>query len=347
MTVLFETSNDEQIAAEACAWLAQIETGNLSAADRAAFREWVNRSPRHAAEFRSTAALSEELSVLTELLAPMAAEAAPSGRQAFRIAAVPAIALLGFIALGAMIYVQFFKPSAFHEFYATDIGAYHTIELPDGSSVKLNTNSAMEVTIDNATREVRLAKGEAFFDVAKDASRPFVVYAGANAARAVGTAFSVRLYDDKTELIVTEGTVEFSALQSDLPAPVAGDIPASAAEASAAPILVEAGYEVSSEPARMQNEAQKLNGALQRSKLSWTEGLFDFSNTPLSDVVNEVSRHTTIKIHIADPDLKDVKFGGVFRIGDVDTLLDTLPNVGVVVQWTGDNEVSLHSKQDA
>ncbi|MGE0409006.1 MAG: FecR domain-containing protein, partial [Amphiplicatus sp.] len=308
-----DANYDAEIAAGACAWLAQIESGDLSTADRAALKEWMATSPRHAEEIRAVAALSAELAALTELSEPLAAqlETRRRRRPALGMAAALAAALLAVV--GAGIFSLFLRTPAIPEFYATEIGEYRTVDLDDGSSIKLNTNSAVEVTYGKTARKVRLAKGEAFFTVEKDKARPFIVYAGSNYARAIGTAFSVRLLNDKTELIVTEGVVEFSKIASTPATAAEPDDNAPTDADQSRPVLVEAGYELLSNAAAREEEALRLSDAARKRKLSWIEGLFDFSETPLSEVVSEVSRHTALRIEIEDPALKDVKFGGVFR----------------------------------
>src|SRR5690606_34664860 len=79
--------------------------------------------------------------------------------------------------------------------------------LPDGSQAQLNTGTEMEIAFGGGARQVRLLRGEAMFDVAHDATSPFIVFADGSAVRAVGTAFSVRT-GDGLDVIVTEGVVE-------------------------------------------------------------------------------------------------------------------------------------------
>jgi transmembrane sensor len=352
MTTSIEPQNASQIETEACAWLAQLETGDLSPEDLAGFREWINRSPRHASAIRDIAALSADLNILTELNGPLFAFNKKRGRRSgtehrahrWTFAAKGAVAFSMVFALAFIGYLQFFMPVAVQEFYSTDVGDYQTVALSDGSIVKLNTNTTVEIVYGAKRRQIRLVKGEAFFDVTEDPTKPFIVLAGAHYARAVGTAFVVRLQNDSTELIVTEGVVEFSQTPPALTAPLANNTQVTESEnhaGAAEPVLVEAGYEATSQATGRQAKAIKLSARAQERKLSWTEGLFDFSDTPLSDVVAEVSRHTDIKIEIADAALNDVKFGGVFRVADIDVLLDSLPNVGVRVEYLSDKKVLL------
>ncbi len=350
MSNSFEIKKGQQVASEAYAWFAQLDTGNLSSADRAAFREWINRSPRHAAEFKTVVALSDDLDVLNELFEPLLTEAPPKPRRPFfQVVAAPIAALSVMVAISVLVYAQFFQVGTSREFYATGIGEYQTIELADGSIAKLNTATTIEVTFSKKRREIRLAKGEAYFDVVTNASRPFVVYAGDTLAQAVGTAFSLRLYESGTELIVTEGKVAFANLHPNEVATNRIALPdqnGAVSEANSdSPVLVSEGHHISSSITDGPVHPTRLQGDTQQRRLSWTEGLFDFSNTPLPDVVREVGRHTTLQISIADPALNDVNFGGVFRIGDVDTLLEALPNVGVTVEYVDEKSVILHSRK--
>src|SRR5258706_3413361 len=72
----------------------------------------------------------------------------------------------------------------------------------------MNTQSAVEVAMHPNVREVALTRGEAWFKVAHDVRRPFIVSAGRIRVRAVGTAFSVRRHDDGADVQVTEGVIE-------------------------------------------------------------------------------------------------------------------------------------------
>src|SRR3546814_2061558 len=92
--------------------------------------------------------------------------------------------------------------------YATSVGEIRRVPLADGSIAAINTASAIDVKLDDAARHVRVVEGEAWFQVARDKQRPFVVAAGRARVRAVGTAFSVRRRAGGADVLVTEGEVE-------------------------------------------------------------------------------------------------------------------------------------------
>jgi transmembrane sensor len=208
------------------------------------------------------------------------------------------------------------------------VGDYRTVVLADGSEVKLNSNSQLEVNYTRDMRRVRLLKGEAYFTVAHDESAPFVVFAQEKYVRAVGTEFAVRMMGRDLEVLVTSGVVELNeATASPQRTGSASTLPV-APEASA-PMTLRAGQGVTLSleedlrPAAMDIIVVHSDREMQRT-LAWREGLLDFSRTPLKEVVAEVNRHTQLQIEIADPALGELKFDGMFRVGQVEQLLDAL-----------------------
>jgi len=342
-----DTRIDGEIRAEACAWIAQLESGALSSSDLAALREWMDRSPAHASEIRNIAKISGALSVLTDL-APALEKAAGANHSLRRApirfsggarALTASFALLVITAAVAAAFL--FNTDQTPSIYKTAVGEYQTVTLPDGTDVSLNTDSQIEVDFSDAERRVRLVHGEALFDVASNPKRPFVVYSDTAIAEAVGTSFVVRLREAVTELAVVEGIVAFSKLAPSLaPAPQQKKTP-NEAPAPAPPVervIVTAGQALTSTEittiaaAAVVQEIPTLSERDLQRKLSWTDGFLEFSETPLADVIEELTRHNRVSIEIVDPDLKELKFGGIFRTGDVEQLLGALEGLGVAVE---------------
>ena len=119
-----------------------------------------------------------------------------------RMRAVAALLIVG-TAAGTVWYVSMDHADS----YRTQIGALTTVPLSDGSKVTLNTDSQIHVELNPTTRRVKLDQGEAFFEVSKDAARPFVVEIADKRVIAVGTQFSVRRDDNDIRVLVTEGRV--------------------------------------------------------------------------------------------------------------------------------------------
>jgi transmembrane sensor len=182
--------------------------------------------------------------------------------------------------------------------YSTQVGALHTVPLQDGSHVTLNTDTRLRVALDGHERRVELDRGEAFFDVAKDPVRPFVVAVADKRIVAVGTQFSVRRDHDRIRVAVSEGRVR-----------IEGD----------KEVLVGAGAVAETEHARvavLQNSSPKVE-----QLLSWRQGLIALHETPLSEAVAEFNRYNERKIIIRDASIADIRVGGSFRSTNADAFL--------------------------
>jgi transmembrane sensor len=202
-----------------------------------------------------------------------------------------AAGLIFAVAISAIFYVN-------RNTYSTSVGVTTAVPLPDGSKVTLNTASAIRVSVTSAERAVRLEAGEAYFEVAKDEKRPFVVIAGTKRITALGTAFSVRrVADDDVRVVVTEGLVAVGDTASE-PVPLAAGSIAYAAKARVT--------------------VQKRPVSELQESLSWRVGYIVFHQTPLSEAVAEFNRYNARQIVIQDPSLENIPVSGNFRATNFD-----------------------------
>jgi transmembrane sensor len=215
--------------------------------------------------------------------------------------------------------------------FATLVGQQREIQLVDGTEVLLNTDSELRVDYTREVRRVELVNGEAYFDVRPNAARAFLVEANGRQVRAIGTVFTV--VEGSVELTEVDGAgarADGAIARVDLP------------QTRSAPVLLQAGqnFRLASTDVAAEVIVQSPR-ELQRA-LSWQEGIHDFSATPLEDVVREVNRYSTLEIEIADPALRALEFGGIFRVGDTQPLLHALEtSYGVSVERLGPNRVHL------
>jgi len=182
--------------------------------------------------------------------------------------------------------------------FATRLGEIRRVPLADGSVMTINSGSELTVRMARGSREIEIAQGEAWFDVAKDAARPFTVAAGKVRARAVGTAFSVRRRETGVEVLVTEGVVESW----------------SEGDESLRLRLVAGERALLSDSAVVHHESDRAS-AVDRS-LAWRSGMIDLNGTSLSEAADEFNRYNQRQIIIADPAVADEQFDGLFRIND-------------------------------
>ena len=220
-----------------------------------------------------------------------------------RLARATAISLMFVLAIGTAW--QFLANHA-HS-YTTQIGAISTVPLSDGSKITLNTDSQIRVALNASERRIELDQGEAYFEVAKDAARPFIVAIADKRVIAVGTKFSIRREQDDIRVLVTEGRVRIERNGSSSRTPETQLAAGSQARTAQAAVLVD-------QPPPM--EVEQL--------LSWRTGYIVFRDTSLADAVADFNRYATRKIVIEDPAIANIRIGGNFRSDNADAFLSLI-----------------------
>jgi len=212
----------------------------------------------------------------------------------------------------------------------TGVGEQHSEVLPDRSVVDVNTQSEIRVAFTSTERRVEVVRGEAFFDVAKDSARPFIVTTDLATAKAIGTRFSVYRAQSGTIVTVAEGRVlvrdkhtvaaESKGAGGD-PQDVVEVIPGTQAEA-------QPGHHV---------QMRRANVA---STFAWREHRLVFAGEPLAAVVEEFNRYNSPPLLISDPRLREQHISGVFGANDPDSLLDFLVKVDHIAVTRDSNGVT-------
>jgi transmembrane sensor len=209
--------------------------------------------------------------------------------------------------------------------YRTAVGGIAAISMKDGSTVTLNTNSDIRVALSKTERRVDLEQGEAFFEVAKDPNRPFVVRIGDQRVVAVGTKFSVRRESNHVRVIVTEGRVRVEHSDPQHPAEAALVSAGGVAIAGVAGVLV---------------QDKPLSDAEER--VSWRDGVVVFRETSLSDAVAEFNRYNTRQIYLDDSALGSMRIGGHFRARNSEGFVRLLADAFPIRVEEDDGRIVLH-----
>lgn len=248
-----------------------------------------------------------------EKFAHMPARTAPPRYAAIAACLVVALGALAWVGVGMLP----------RESYSTAVGGLASVPMQDGSKVTLNTNSEIRVALSDTERRVNLEQGEAFFQVAKDPSRPFIVSAGDQRIIAVGTQFSVRREGGDVRVIVTEGLVRVERGGGPKLLPSAELAAGSVARTGGEGVLI-----------------QHKPVAEVEEYLSWRKGFLVFRETTLAQVVMEFNRYSTRKIVIDDDSLAGMRIGGSFRSDNVDSFLRLLRDgFDIEVESQGDQLV--------
>ena len=337
----------EAVEQAAATWIARRDAARWTAADAAALEAWLAESPGHrvayyrlnaawnragqlqgaraTARFRPLAIAATVLLLVAAALVAMKANLFREGTPQPMVASVsdiarnpdgasvpeaaPPEALPVPAAPAERETSATASPAPVEQRYSTVIGASRVVSLGDGSRITLDTDTRIRVSMDERSRTVHLDRGQAFFEVAKDAGRPFAVIADRLRVVAVGTAFSVRRVAADIRVVVAEGTVrvdDSGALEAGGTARIEGD---DVRVAALAPTEVE-------------------------RTLSWRSGVLTFRHTPLSAAADEFNRYSTRRIVIRDASIASLELGGVFRSSDLEAfaqvLQSTLPVDAVV-----------------
>jgi transmembrane sensor len=338
--------------AEAAAWVARFDAGDVSAKDQAAFQAWLNSSALHRQAIAEYGSFWSEFDKLGQLTDSIGAEREPDTQARRSLAgakywlAACAASVLVMVAAGGVIRQEIpGRPSIqqaaaprllVRQSYATAIGGQKKFTLADGSVVALNTNSQIDVEILGDRRDIHLVRGEAFFDVVHDKARPFTVYANRYVVRDIGTAFAVHLLDKGlVNVRVTKGSVEIAARTRK------GKV---SDEAKSLGVVV-AGHDVVFGQ-RIEHSAIVSDAELGR-KLAWRQGQLIYSGQPLAEVLDDISRYSDIQIELADPALGSLPVGGAFSVNQTDAIFAALENnFGVHVEWIDARHVRLTSAGD-
>jgi transmembrane sensor len=316
-------SDRQQSESEAARWITRRDAGPWAPSDAVAFETWLSASASHRAAYYRFNDAWEEAGRLKALLGGRTPpgfmkESEKNGGAAWTRRPWLALAAGVVLAVGATAFT--FKDRIFpRNDYSTVIGGLQAVPMPDGSKVTLNTDSEIRVSVTEKERRVELKQGEAYFEVAKDPKRPFVVSAGDQRIVAVGTAFSVRRQGEDIRVIVTEGKVRVevpgkeAALIEPLPA-------GSVVRTASNEVLVQT----------------KPMAEIEQS-LSWRGGLLTFRKTLLADAIAEFNRYNTRKIVIQDPAVAALEVGGIFRATNLDPFVRLLQD-GFPVHATVDED---------
>jgi transmembrane sensor len=335
----------------AAQWLARRGAEDWSAADEAELAQWLSASTGHLIEFLRMQAAWQEADRLKVLGAgidrgtvpgldefrsspffkgiPTESRASAAPRRATpSIAVRVTAAIVVVVAIGLGLFAWNVPRPAL---YSTPIGVTAAVPLADGSKVTLNTDSEIRVAVTPTERHVALEHGEAFFEVVRDAARPFVVSAGDQRVVVVGTKFSVRRDGDDVRVVVMEGKVRVERDEAGAAPEIAPLIAGSVARVSEGSVAVQE---------RTMGQTQEL--------LSWRSGYIVFHEASLADAAAEFNRYNTLKIVIGDAAVADVSVSGNFRSTNVESFVRLLEEgFPVTVQRQDERIVLTHKRHTA
>lgn len=285
---------------QALNWLILLE--DADAACQARFNEWLAASPANAEAFER-AQQCWQSPALMSAAARLEQCRHPAPKRTWRVGRALAIAASLLLVVGITLHSDLLlRLRADH---ITAVGQHQSLDLADGSHVLLNTGSAFSSQIDASQRVTQLLRGEAYFDVAKDSSRPFQVAAGPVLISVRGTAFSVRYLDDTAEVSVERGEIEVHARDNDTR------------------IYLASGDSIRVGP---DGVGKRIHGTT-ANQLAWVQGRLVFDDRPLHEVLDELRRYYPGWIINRNAELDDLRITGNYRLSEPVDIMRSLAQV--------------------
>ncbi|WP_198670229.1 FecR domain-containing protein [Dyella sp. C9] len=300
---------------DAATWFAR-RLEPTDAASEQAFQQWLAARPEHAEAYRQVEQLWKQGADASQHPDVMAAalraldDTAEARRQA-RWKTTGALRLLAVAA--AMILVAGLAGFGWHALhgdgtrYVSEVGQRRTIELDDGSSITMDTDTVLVERYGRQERRIDLLRGRAEFrDVADPQGRPFIVHAAGGTVRAIGTDFQVGVSDAAVKVVLLQGAVAVTA-----------------ASGTATPdqAILKPSEAVSFQPS---GRLGVVEAADLKAAKGWTQGRLFVDSWRLGDLVAEMNRYSKDTVELGDASLNDIRISGVFHAGDQQSLVMTL-----------------------
>jgi transmembrane sensor len=295
-------------------WFVRQDAQQMTAADRQEFEHWLAAAEAHRQAYEQTSAMWLDFEAAADAgelraLRVAALASGPAPKVWPRAAAIAGVAL-GALGIAALVLRPASQPysgptpyaSATAVHYTTANNQRSTVRLPDGTQVFMNLDTVLAADFTSGKRVVYLTRGQAFFEVAKDTQRPFIVAAGDRHIQALGTQFDVRLGANRVEVVLLEGRVSVEPTSRSWLDRVARR--ASHVELAPNQRLV----------AAMGRTATVEATNAQRAT-SWRDGWLMFEDETLQQAIAELNRYSEHPLVAPEAAVRQLRFSGVFRVG--------------------------------
>lgn len=284
---------DQRIVVDAAEWLVKLHAHEMTDADHAAFERWRTQSSEHQRAWAAANTLARTFGAVPPSIGKMTL-----GRPRNRRTAIKTLAIL----MAAAPIGWFTWQTMTRERYQTAAGEWQTQTLADGSTIRLNSGTVVDVAYSDTQRLIQLREGEILIETANDTvapSRPFLIQTKNGKARALGTRFIVRQWEKDTQVSVLEHAVEIQTNNFQRRVLGAGEY------------------------ARFDNDAISDSKPVDISATAWTQGMLIADGLRLGDFVEELNRYRSGVLH-CDPAVAHLKISGVFQLGDINKTLSIL-----------------------
>ena len=309
---------EDAMAEEAHRWFMRRTENKLPPEEEEQFETWLKQDPRHRALYAQAHGVwgaaaqmghlrdEESDSSNVEVVDP--ASRSSAFRRNFGVFITGAAAAFALILVGVNVFLSAPGDQADEPYFATATAEIREVALDDGTVITLGAESEIDVRFSEGRRQVALLSGEAFFDVAKDASRPFFVDIDDTQIRVVGTAFDVRRGAAGVDVSVLEGIVEVRRPNDGVPQ-------------NTASVLLEAGEQVAS---TSNAGLTAVTPVSVKALGAWRQGRLVFDNVTLREVIVDLDRYYDGDIVIDGDEIAMMRVTASYRTDDVEKMISNL-----------------------
>lgn len=310
--------NEDEIAQQAIEWCMRLQERDCSEQELQNFKKWHDSNPVHARHYKEALQIWDLSGQVSPVYAPPLIRSSHSISKdehirswmyllinsiplGFRRMTVLVLAVPFVFAIGWFLN---FVPNHYEQYAATE--STKQIVLKDGSHVQLNLNTQLRYNHYRKQRYVSFLNGEAYFHVAHDKQKPFLVAAGAVLVTVTGTEFNVWKYNDNVVVTVIDGSVNVA--RDD-------DVKYSLSRS------MQATYKPG-------NSTIDINAAAAVEKImAWREGRLILDDLPLVDAINKINPYLQKPLVITDESVAQLRIGGIYDIANIKELPNLLPNI--------------------
>lgn len=300
---MYDTSSEDRLCDTALSWIARLRSSAVTDADRGDFALWLAKDASHQRAMDEMLDMWDDLGSVKAMPISLYKEENAANRGSW---------LAGSMAIAASFALAFFLWPASSSLdkalqFQTAMGERSTYTLEDDSVVTLNTNSKIIINYSKHHRSIKLIRGEAFFEVAKNLDRPFEVNAGAAKVTALGTAFNILRKADRADITVTEGVVRVTELGKTV------------SRTPTTEVLHVNEYLVAT------NGGLEASGSIDTtSHIAWQSGQLVAKEMTIRDLVEQLQRYRKTRILVSDRDIAAMTISGVFELDQPDSILRAL-----------------------
>jgi transmembrane sensor len=322
----------KDVAAEAAVWITRLHGGQRSPQMEQECRAWQARSAAHRLAFERCTDTWQDVArlTLTDYATATSARELTSSRRAGRSLPRRSNLAVALVLVASVLALQSWKAG---DAYDTGVGEQRILVLQDGTRLSLNTFTRIHVAFADSQRTVKVERGEALFEVAKDPVRPFVVQAAGTEVVATGTVFLVQTAaaakpgDPALAVTLVEGQVVVRS--------AAGD-----AHPLDRPLVMAPGQRLrlrrTDEAERPATAASQVDRPQMDQMLAWRRGEVSFDNVSLLEAVEEMNRYDRVPI-VAGTTITKKRVSGVFKTGDNASFAQAVARLhGLIVRNHGD-----------